>query len=292
MRVLVTGAAGRVGRAISLALMPRHDVIGLDRLPSSTSTFVGDIRDSVLLGKALDRVEVIVHVAGLHAPHVGLVSDNEFEQVNVQATEQLVRLGIKQGIKHFVFTSTTALYGFASTPVGAAAWIDEQVIPQPRTVYHRSKIQAEQALKEVSRVFNLPVTVLQMSRCFPEPADLMALYRLTRGIDARDAATAHVCAVEQRLDGFRRYIISGKTPFKKEQCKQIYENAGELISGFAPDLAAEFLNRHWRLPESLDRIYDSTLAQRELGWRPKYGYESVLTMLDNQMPEVLQVITN
>ena len=52
-----------------------------------------------------------------------------------------------------------------------------------------------------------------MSRCFPEPADLMAVFRLTRGIDARDVANAHLCSVEKRLSGFNRFIISGATPF-------------------------------------------------------------------------------
>ncbi|SMY34401.1 UDP-glucose 4-epimerase [Photobacterium malacitanum] len=291
MKILITGTAGRVGRAIYINLMKKHQVVGIDRTPCSTADYVGDIRDTALLTKALEGVEVIIHTAALHAPHVGLVSDNEFEDINIKATEQLALLGVKKGIKHFVFTSTTALYGFASTPAGVAGWVNETVTPSPKTIYHKSKIEAEQILENISNVFNLPVTVLQMSRCFPEPVNVMAVYRLTRGIDARDVASAHACAIEKRLPGFRRYIISGQTPFSKTNCDRLYQNADDIIREFAPELAESFANRGWRLPQSLDRVYDSTLAQQELGWQPKYGYESVLSMLDNESAEVLPILS-
>ncbi|WP_019612838.1 NAD-dependent epimerase/dehydratase family protein [Psychromonas ossibalaenae] len=290
MKILITGTAGRVGRAVYINLMKKHQVVGIDRTPCSTADYVGDIRDTALLTKALQGVEVIIHTAALHAPHVGLVSDNEFEEINIKATEQLALLAVEKGIKHFVFTSTTALYGSASTPEGRAGWINETVTPRPKTIYHRSKIKAEQLLEDISNLFALPVTVLQMSRCFPEPANLMAVYRLTRGIDARDAASAHACAVEKRLSGFRRYIISGKTPFKKTCCKELYLSVDEVIQEYVPKLAQEFTERGWCLPGKLDRVYDSSLAQCELDWSPKQGYESLLAMLDDESAEVLPVV--
>ena len=291
MKILVTGSAGRVGRAIYIKLMKTHKVVGIDKTPCSTVDYVGDIRDVGLLTEAVEGVDVIVHTAALHAPHVGLVSDQEFEDINIKATEQLALLAVKKGVKHFVFTSTTALYGFSSTPDGVAGWVNETVTPRPKTIYHKSKIQAEQILENISNLFNLPVTVLQMSRCFPEPANLMALYRLTRGIDARDVANAHACAIEKRLSGFRRYIISGKTPFNKTCCEQLYRNADDVVKEYAAKLAKDFADRTWHLPKSLDRVYDSSLAQLELGWQPKYGYESVLDMLDNDFAEVLPAIS-
>lgn len=291
MKILVTGSAGRVGRAIYIKLMKTHKVVGIDKTPCSTVNYVGDIRDIGLLTEAVEGVDVIVHTAALHAPHVGLVSDHEFEDINIKATEQLALLAVKKGVKHFVFTSTTALYGFSSTPDGVAGWVNETVTPRPKTIYHKSKIQAEQILENISNLFNLPVTVLQMSRCFPEPANLMALYRLTRGIDARDVANAHACAIEKRLSGFKRYIISGKTPFNKTCCEQLYLNADDVVKEYAAKLAKDFADRTWHLPKSLDRVYDSSLAQLELGWQPKYGYESVLDMLDNDFAEVLPAIS-
>ncbi|GIU52570.1 NAD-dependent epimerase [Shewanella sairae] len=290
MRILVTGSAGRVGRAIYIKLMRTHDVVGIDKTPCSTADYIGDIRDSALIEEVLEDIDVIVHTAALHAPHVGLVPDSDFQSINVDATEKLVLAGIKAGIKHFVFTSTTALYGYASTPKNTAGWINEEVTPQPKSIYHTSKIAAETKLEEISNLFQLPVTVLQMSRCFPEPADLMAVFRLTRGIDARDVANAHLCAVEKRLSGFNRFIISGATPFHLSDCEALYTEAGAVIKRQCPEIALAFQQRSWQLLQSLDRVYDSSSAREKLGWSPIYGFESVLEMLDTETAEVLPIL--
>ncbi|EPD5886835.1 NAD-dependent epimerase/dehydratase family protein [Vibrio cholerae] len=290
MRILVTGSAGRVGRAIYIKLMRTHDVVGIDKTPCSTADYIGDIRDSTLIDGVLKNIDVIVHTAALHAPHVGLVPDSEFTSINVDATEKLALAGVKAGVKHFIFTSTTALYGYASTPKSIAGWIDEEITPQPKSIYHQSKIAAETKLEEISNLFQFPVTVLQMSRCFPEPADLMAVFRLTRGIDARDVANAHLCAVEKRLSGFNRFIISGVTPFHFSDCKALYTDAGAVIKRKCPEIALAFQQRSWQLPQSLDRVYDSSSAHEKLGWSPIHGFESVLEMLDTETAEVLPVL--
>ncbi|RJX75379.1 NAD(P)-dependent oxidoreductase [Vibrio sinensis] len=290
MRILVTGSAGRVGRAIYIKLMRTHDVVGIDKTPCSTADYIGDIRDSALVDKALENIDVIVHTAALHAPHVGLVPDSEFQSINVDATEKLALAGVKAGVKHFIFTSTTALYGYSSTPKGIAGWINEEITPQPKSIYHRSKIAAETKLEEISNLFQLPVTVLQMSRCFPEPADLMAVFRLTRGIDARDVASAHLCAVEKRLSGFNRFIISGVTPFHLSDCEALYNEAEAVIKRKCPEIALAFKQRDWQLPKGLDRVYDSSSAREKLGWSPIHGFESVLDMLDTETAEVLPIL--
>ena len=49
MKVLLTGASGRVGRAVYVRLSRSHTVVGLDAAPSSTADWVGDILDQSLL---------------------------------------------------------------------------------------------------------------------------------------------------------------------------------------------------------------------------------------------------
>lgn len=289
MKILVTGSAGRIGRNIYIHLMQAHEVVGLDLTPCSTADFVGDIKDPELIRSALKGVDVVIHTAALHAPHVNYRSEQEFIDINVKATEQLATIAIELGVAHFVFTSTTALYGFASTPSRQTGWVTEDVTPIPKTIYHRSKIQAESLLYKLSLAHSMPVTVLQISRCFPEPADMMAIYRLTRGVDARDVASAHACAINMRPNGFYRYIISGHSPFTVDDCEALFQYAPDVIKKRAPKLVHEFSLRGWALPAKLDRVYDSSLAQKELDWKPKFSYDAVLEMLDNGIAEVLPV---
>jgi UDP-glucose 4-epimerase len=287
MRVLVTGASGRIGRAIVVRLSREHEVLGLDRAPSSTADFIGEISDAALLKQALHRVDAVVHTAALHAPHVSLLTDLEFERINVHATQLLAETAAESGISRFVFTSTTALYGKASTPVGKAGWVDETLAPQPETIYHKTKIAAEDYLERYAKRTSIPVTVMRMSRCFPEPAPIMAAYRLHRGVDARDVADAHALALALAPPGFRKYVISGATPFDAADATALHKDAPTVIKQKAPELAWAFAQRGWALPQSIDRVYSPALAAIELGWTPKYGFMEVLKMLDEQSSETL-----
>jgi nucleoside-diphosphate-sugar epimerase len=287
MRVLVTGATGRVGRAIHVRLSREHDVVGLDRAPSSTADLIGDLCDSALIERALSGVDAVIHAAALHAPHVGLLPDSEFERINVNATRLLYEAARRHGVKHFVFTSTTALYGKAATPENAAGWVTEALQPQPKSIYHRTKLAAEDYLKNAAEQGGPPVTILRMSRCFPEPAPLMAAYRLHRGVDARDVASAHELALKPFNQPHRTYVISGATPFLPEDTAALLSDAPSVLKMRAPQLVEAFARRGWPLPASIDRVYVSARAEAELGWQPRYGFEEVLDMYDEEWAEVL-----
>ncbi len=286
MKVLVTGSTGRVGRAIHVRLSHDHDVVGFDRAPSSTARFVGELSDHALLRRALDGVDAVVHAAGLHAPQVGFVADEAFERVNVDATRRLAEIAVDSGAKQLVFTSTTALYGAASDRGDAAAWIDEATEPLPTTIYHRTKLAAETLLEDLSRTSGLAVTVLRMSRCFPEPAPAMAAYRLHRGVDARDVASAHGAALKEP-SGFRRFVISGATPFAPDDAETLMRDAPLVLRRKAPLLVEAFVRRGWPLPPSIDRVYAPAAAIGALEWRPRFGFDAVLRMLDDESSEVL-----
>ena len=285
MKVLLTGSSGRIGRAIFNALIPQHTVVGLDRSPFSTTSIIGDVADPELLRNALDGVDVVVHTASLHAPHVGIASEAEFHRVNVEGLQSLCRLAKQAGVQRVVYTSTTALYGQAITP-GSCTWVDEALPPQPTTVYHRTKLEAERIL-EAQASDDFSVRVLRMSRCFPEQAADMAIFRLHRGIDARDVADAHVAALSNGGTDFQRYIVSARTPFTPDDANALAANLLEVLNTKCPELVAQFRQRQWPLPKAIDRVYCPTLAQTGLGWSSTLGYTEVLRQVDERSLEVL-----
>ena len=285
MRILLTGSSGRVGRAIHAALCGAHDVVGLDRSPFSTTAVVAELDDESALERALEGAEAVIHTAALHAPHVGLRPDTEFERINVRATERLAERARAAGVRRFVFTSTTALYGDAVAPQGCT-FLDEDTVALPRTVYHRSKLAAEARLQAAARP-GFAVRVLRMSRCFPEPADRMAIYRLHRGIDLRDVAQAHVAALHDAGGDFLCAIVSGAPPFGRTDAARLAQDAAGLLRERCPALVAAFRQRGWDLPRRIDRVYDPRRAQDALGWRPRYGPAEVLAPLARGSMEVL-----
>ena len=284
MRVVLTGSSGRVGRAIFSALAGAYDIVGLDRSPFSTTHVVGDVADEALLHAAFEGADAVIHAAALHAPHVGTIADAEFSRINVEGTRLVAEAALAAGIRRLVFTSTTALYGDA-VAAGHCRWIDETTPPRPKTVYHRTKLDAEDILESLAGKA-MTVRVLRMSRSFPESAGIMASYRLHRGIDIRDVADAHVAALSHAGGQFERYIVSAQTPFEIADCEALAGDAAAVIRLRAPALAEAFAHRGWRLPRAIDRIYDSSSAIRALGWRPHFGFAEVLAQLDRRSLEV------
>ncbi len=287
LKIVVTGSAGRVGRAIHIRLAREHHVSGLDRTPCSTTDWVGDLDDAALLARALQGVDAVIHTAALHAPHVAHVPAARFRQVNVDGTRRGVQDAAAAGARRIVFTSTTALYGDAATPDGSAGWVDETLAPQPQTIYHHTKLEAEALLREAADQGGPSVRILRMSRCFPEPVNVMAAFRLHRGIDARDVAEAHAAALRHAGPASATFVISGATPFLREDCAELHTAAPAILHRRAPTLVAAFAQRGWALPERIDRIYSPQRALDALGWQPRHGFAEVLHQYDTHVPEVL-----
>lgn len=284
MRIVITGSSGRVGRAIHARLAPRHTLIGLDRVAAPTTQVVCDLQDTARVRAALVGADAVVHAAALHAPQVGVLPDAEFRRVNVEGTRVLAGAAIAVGVGRFVYTSTTALYGAAVNAVAGehAAWVDESVTPRPLTIYHETKLRAEQLLRGYGEAGALAVTILRVSRCFPEPLPLMAAHRLHRGVDLRDVAAAHERALEtQARGGARLYVTSGPTPFEPRDCVALARDAAAVLRRRVPALAAEFERRGWPLPRTIDRVYDSSAAAVGMGWRAQHGFEALLGETDD-----------
>ncbi len=291
-KVLITGSSGRIGRALHWCLSQNSKVIGIDKSPSSATTDVQDITNRAALFQLVKGVSTIYHTAALHAPHVGVASDLNFHKINVEATKNICEAAIAHGVKQLIFTSTTALYGYANFDRDRATWITEATVPKPRTIYHRTKLEAEEMLKEfASQEFK--IRVIRMSRCFPEPASIMAVYRLHRGVDYRDVATAHLLAAgTSNKNSFDVFVTSGTTPFLPEDCEELYHDAPAVIRIRQPELAEEFDRRGWPLPPSIDRVYDNSYAKSKLGWKTKRDPFYVMKQFDDEDIEVLPSINS
>ena len=267
MRILVTGAAGLIGSAVAESLRAADAVVGLDLTPGPQVDLVADIREPLPLG----GFDAVVHVAALHAPHVGLAPDVEFRRVNVDATARLLDAAIAANVSRFVFTSTTSVYGHALEPAdGRAAWIDEEVEPQPRDIYDETKLAAEARV----RAAGLPGAILRMSRCFPEPLRDMAAYRLHRGIDRRDVARAHVLALLADAPA-QTLVMSASPPFVEADREALLTDPDAVLRLRAPGLAERFQRRGWPLGP-IGRVYSPRKAAASLGFVPRYGADALL----------------
>ena len=103
----------------------------------------------------------------------------------------------------------------------------------------------------------------------------MAWYRLHRGIDRRDVAEAHALAI-RRKGPAAAYVISSTTPFRREDCQALMIDPSEVVERRCPGLIGRMAAKGWPAPAPIDRVYDSSLAAKELGFTPRHGIESCL----------------
>jgi nucleoside-diphosphate-sugar epimerase len=275
VKVLVTGSSGRIGGAVAARLTLVHQVLGVDLRPGPLTTEIADVENTGRLAPLLEGAGAVVHTASLHVPDLAARSAAEFRAVNVDATRRLLQAAGEAGVGRFVYTSTTSLYGNAMLPdAGAAVWVTEELAPQPRDVYDETKLAAESACEAASRA-GLPCTSLRMSRCFAEDPRLLAIYRLYRGVDAEDVAHAHELALASGRAGHGIYNVSAPTPFRREDCRALFEDAASVLLDRHPWAAEEFARRAWQLPRSIDRVYVVDKAIAELGYRPQHDFAAL-----------------
>ncbi len=275
MKVLVTGSSGRIGGAIAARLSLRHQVTGVDLRPGALTAEIADVRDTTRLVPLLGGCDAVIHCASLHVPDLAARSAQEFRAVNVEATQRLLQACGEAGVGRFVYTSTTSLYGDAMLPeAGAAVWVTEDLVPQPRDIYDETKLAAEEACARAARD-GMSCVSLRMSRCFEEAPRLVAIYRLYRGVDAEDVAQAHELALACGPGGHQVFNVSAPTPFTRDDCRRLLEDASSVILERFSWAGAEFERRAWLLPRSIDRVYVVNRAIEGLGFRPVHDFASL-----------------
>ena len=295
MRILVTGSAGHLGEALVRTLLETSDeAIGLDRKASPFTALVGSIVDRAFVRKAVHGVDAILHTATLHKPHVETHTRQAFVDTNITGTLNLLEESVEAGVRVFVFSSTTSVFGRALRP-GArqpAAWITEDVKPIPRNIYGVTKAAAEDVCELFHRDHGLPCLILRTSRFFPEEDDdeatrvaydaenAKANEFLSRRVEIEDVVSAHLLAIDRApAIGFARYIISATTPFQPEDVAELRTNAPEMLRRRVPEYEGEYARRGWRMFPTLDRVYVNDRARKELGWEPRYDFRTVLGRL-------------
>jgi UDP-glucose 4-epimerase len=295
MRVLVTGSSGHLGEALMRALCEAgREAVGLDIIAGPFTDEVGSIADRACVVRCLDGARAVFHAATLHKPHVATHARAAFVETNVLGTLILLEEAVRARVRAFVMTSTTSAFGDALKPPleAPAAWIDERVAPEPKNIYGVTKSAAEDLCQLFHRNEALAAIVLRTSRFFPEPDDdpearmayaddnAKANEYLFRRVAIEDVVEAHLLAAERAPSiGFGKYIISATTPFKPEDCARLRVDAPAVVSLRAPGWEDEYEKRRWRMFPSIDRVYDNSLARRDLDWRPKWDFQSVIQRL-------------
>lgn len=294
-KILITGSAGHLGEALVRTLRAQGDKpVGTDIKASDYTERTGSITDRNFVSDVVAGCDAIIHTATLHKPHVGTHSRQDFVDTNITGTLNLLEEALSHQCKSFIFTSTTSTFGDAMRPEPGqpSVWVTEDLRPMPKNIYGASKIAAEDLCQLFHRNTGLPCVVLKTSRFFPEQDDskkqriafddtnLKVNELLFRRADIADVVTAHQHALEKAADiGFDKFIISGSTPFIRDDAAELGIDAPAVLKRHIPQYVEVYEQQGWKMFQSIDRVYDNSRAREKLGWEPEYTFERALQSL-------------
>ncbi|WP_138496205.1 dTDP-glucose 4,6-dehydratase [Paenibacillus pinistramenti] len=300
MKLLVTGGAGFIGSNFVLYMLkehPEYEIVNVDALTYAGNlenlksiednpkyTFVkADIQDTAAVDELFQQgIDVVVNFAAESHVDRSILDPGIFVKTNVLGTQVLLDAAKKYGVTKFVQVSTDEVYG----SLGATGLFTEETPLAPNSPYSASKASGDLLVRAYHETFGLPVNITRCSNNygpyqFPEKLIPLMISRALAdealpvygdGMNIRDwlYVEDHCSAIDlvihEGING-EVYNIGGNNERTNVEIVQtILKQLGK------PESLIKFVQDR----PGHDRRYgiDPTKTMSELGWKPKYTFET------------------
>lgn len=306
MDILVVGGAGYIGsHMVKMLLDAGHRAVILDNLSGGyrdavpNGEFVpGDIADGLLLDKLFAEhcFDGVMHFASFIQVGESVKLPGKYYENNLSNTVNLLNAMVKHGVKHFIFSSTAAIFGEPEYVP-----IDEAHPKNPINPYGKSKWMVEQILADFDRAYGLRSVCLRYfnaagadpsgllgERHEPETHLIPLALQVASGrrshinvfgrdydtpdgtcirdyIHIVDLCQAHLLAMQQLMSGGGSavYNLGNGNGFSVQEVIATVEQ----VTG----KAVKVLDAPRRAGDPARLVADATIARRELKWQPVYA---------------------
>jgi nucleoside-diphosphate-sugar epimerase len=254
-RALVTGATGFIGRALAERLRATGVAVrGVARAAASVDTVSVDLASGPLDPRIFDGIDVVYHLAAKTHDLAGSSgAADEYWRVNVEGTRRVVDAA-RGRVRRMVFVSSVK-----AVDEGGGVEVDEQTVPHPESMYGRSKLAAEELVRNTtgasgpdSVVLRLPlvygpgqrgnlermIAAIARGRFPPPPrnGNRRSMVHVDNVVDALVLAGRHPAAVG------RTYFVTDARPYST---REIYDLVRAALD--RPPMA-------WAVPEPVFRL--------------------------------------
>jgi nucleoside-diphosphate-sugar epimerase len=276
MRVCVTGASGKAGRAIVPELLAAgHEVTAIDlvapRSPLAVHVMLADLTEYGQAVEALSGADAVVHMANIPAP--GLYTPAVIFERNSVMNANVFFAAALHKLKRVVWASSETTLGLDFTDPPRYAPLDEDHYPFPTTTYSLSKVVSETAATHVAAWSGIPFVALRISNImephdyarFPEwQADArLRKWNLWSYVDARDVAQAARLGLEAPVSGASSYIVAAADTVMDRPSADLMAEVFPAVS-----LTRELVGRESLM--SIDK------ARRVLGYEPRFAWKDLV----------------
>lgn len=304
--ILVVGGAGYIGshmvkHLLRIGLTP----VVIDNLSTGhrgavqqAECLIGNMADPVFLDAvfATHTFSAVMHFASFIQVGESVTDPQKYYLNNVAATLHLLNTMLKYKVKHFIFSSTAAVYGEPEYMP-----IDEQHPLKPINPYGHSKRMVEQVLQDYAQAYDFHFTALRyfnaagadpdgtLFECHDPETHLIPLvlqaahqtrpsvtvygrdYATPDGtcirdyIHVNDLSEAHALALQQLWHGKTSSIYNLGTG-QGYSVQQVIETV-EMVTG----TKISVIEGQRRAGDPAILVADAVLAKQQLGWQPKYS---------------------
>jgi nucleoside-diphosphate-sugar epimerase len=271
MRVVVTGASGKAGRAVMATLLERdHDLLAVDVLAPAESTapfLLADLTDFGSTLECLSGAEAVVHLAAI--PASGIRTEETTFRTNMLSTYNVFEAARVLGLRRVVWASSETILGLPfEREQPAYAPIDEEHPPYPESSYALAKLLAEELGRQLQRWTGTPHIALRFSNIM-EPADYerfpsfwddaqLRRWNLWGYVDVRDVAESCRLALEADV-GAEHFIVAARDTVMNRP-------SGELMAEVFPSVRYEPAGGPYETLLSIEK------ARRLLGYEPQHSW--------------------
>jgi uronate dehydrogenase len=253
LNLLMTGAAGAIGRVLRQGIAGHHQLRLHDREDPGpchpTERIVqGDLADLELLEEAMKDVEVVIHLAAIPIE----ASFNSILKHNIVGTYNVFEAARRQRVRRVVFASTNHVVGFYSV----AETVDTRAPVRPDTYYAVSKVAGEALGRLYHEKWGLEVVCLRIGSFRPKPTTLR---ELSTWLSHGDAVRLFTGAVEAPDVG--HLIVYGVSANRRA----FWSNQGAAgVIGYEPqDDAEEWADLVSKQTDEADRFHGGVYTRPE-----------------------------
>lgn len=301
MKLLVTGGSGFIGSNYIRYVLKHHPefkVVNLDLLTyagnivttndfkdNKNYKFVeGDIKDFNLVNNLFleEKFDYVLNFAAESHVDRSIENPGIFIETNIQGTQVLLEAAKKYGIKKFLQVSTDEVYG----TLGEEGLFTENTPLAPNSPYSASKASADFMVRAYSETYNLPINITRCSNNYgpyqyPEKLIPLMISNSLSNVDlpvygdgknirdwlhVEDHCSAIDLVLHKGQNGEAYNIGGNNEKTNIEVVKTI------LLALDKPLTAIKYVQD--RLGHDRRYAIDASKIRNQLGWKPKYDFES------------------
>ncbi len=290
---LVTGGAGFIGSHLVDGLLEQGVRVRVidnlstgkrEQVAAAAEFIEADVRNADSFRDVLVGVDCVFHVAALARVPLSIERPVETHQVNVLGTLNVLVAARDAGVRRFVFSGSSSVYGEQPTLP-----LHEEMPPNPLSPYALQKLAGEQYTRLFNQLYGLETLTLRYFNVFGPRMILKGAYRTVIGVflDARrNQRPLTVCGDGEQTRDFtfvsdvvRANLLAARCSVADGRAINIGRGCGVTVNRIAALIGGEKVHVAERAGEPRRTLADLRRAESFLGWRPRVSIEQGLAEL-------------